>query len=165
MALEIVPYKAEHALEIIKSKAKETILKLGEKAEERAKYLETAGPAITGLWNGTLLASGGLMFNGPWPGVAEAWCLFRQETDQTDVWSRMLFARKCKGLLYEWIEKYQLVRIEANLYAEQIPNIEFVKFLGLEFESLKPKYYFGGKTAVMYVKIVERSDGRRDKEE
>ena len=156
MALEIVSYKAEHALEIIKGKSKEPVLKLNEQAEKWAKYLETSGPAITGLWNGILLASGGLMFNGPYPGVAEAWCLFSQETNQVEILARMLFAEECKRILHEWIEEYQLVRIEANLYAEQPANIQFVKVLGLEFESIKPKYYFGGKTGVMYVKIIER---------
>jgi len=156
MSLKIVPYKAEHAVAIICRQPRESWLRINDKAEERAKYLETAGPALTGKWCGELVGVGGLMFNGPWNGVAEAWLLFGEKIDRFPITTRMTFAREIKNRLGQWIEQYQLVRVEANIRAGFVIGVRFAEFVGLKYESTKLHYYPSGEAGLVYVKIIER---------
>lgn len=151
-----MPYKAEHAIEIIERQPRQPCLQINQNAKEWAKYLEVVGPAVTGLWNGNLAGAGGLMFNGPYSGVAEAWCLFGHDVDEELVSVRALWAKESKRQLEAWIEEHKLVRIEANVRADFEHGKRFVEFMGLEYESTRPKYYSKELAGLMYVKIIER---------
>ena len=149
MSLELVPYKNEHALQIIKAKPKEPLLEVNEQTEIWAKAKETLGPAVSGYWDGELVGCGGLQLL--WEGVAEGWCLFAEDTKEQTLRARMQFAVSSKDLLDLWMDKYDLVRVHAPMRDDFPAGLKFVEFLGFTRESGRmEKYYPSGVAAIMY---------------
>lgn len=149
MGLEIVPYKAEHALEIIKAQAKQPALELSEQNIEWAKLKETAGPAVTGIYEDRIIGCGGLEI--VWAGFAEGWCLFVK-----DIGEYAFMPRAVKRILADWTERYKLVRIQAPLRADFPEGVRFCEWLGFEYEGLLRKYHPDHSDGRMFALIIER---------
>jgi len=149
MALEIVSYKAEHALEIIKGQAKQPTLEINEQTIEWAKMKENRGPAVTGIYEGRIIGCGGLEII--YAGFAEGWCLF-----VADIGEYGFMPKAVKRILAAWIEEYKLIRIQAPLRVDFPEGIRFAEWLGLEYEGLLRKYHADHSDARMFALIIER---------
>jgi len=149
MPLEIVPYKTEHALEIIKGQAKQPALKVTEQIKEWAKTKETRGPAVTGIYDGRIIGCGGLEIC--WPGMAEGWCLFVE-----DISNYNMVPKAVKLILKSWIEQYKLIRVQAPLRTDFPEGVHFCEWLGFEYEGLMRKYHPDGSDARMFSLVTER---------
>lgn len=154
MSLELVPYKAEHAIEIIRQQAKQPGgLEAMELVQQWAKAKESKGPALSGFVEGSLVGCGGLEIC--WPGVAEGWCLFAKDINKYDFTTRLGFARTIKLKLNEWVVVNKLVRVQAPMRVDFLEGIRMVEWLGFECEGRLRKFHPDRCDAFMFGRITE----------
>ena len=150
--LEIVEYKASHALSIISEGAKEPSLVMSENVKVWAETFVNIKPSVAGIYKGKPVGCGGLAIK--WPGVAEAWCLFAKSTAQLPLKVRIDFALIVKALLMRWMDEYKLVRVQAPMRSDFPLGEKFVKTLGFVQESnLMAKYHPDGTSAVLFALV------------
>ncbi len=145
--MQLRPYKAEDALEVIRRQAKEPGLTLDAATESLAKAKEQ-GPALTVVAHGKILGCGGLAM--PWPGMAEAWFLCSREVDNLPLLTKIKMIRTAKRVLKKWIKEYKLSRVQVPLREDFPKGVKFAKVLGFTFESVMLKYHQGAGTALMH---------------
>jgi len=148
--VNIRQYRAEDALAIIGRGTRQPGgVALDEMTDQLAKAKESRGPAVTAIADEKIVACGGIEV--VWPGVAEAWCLFPHAMSHCE-----MLPRHAKRILQQWIEDYQLVRVQAPLRADFQTGIRFAEWLGFRCEGRLRRYHPDGCDALMHSIIVER---------
>ena len=115
--IELIPYKAEHAIEVIANRAQQPGLKVTGLIEEWAKYKESV-ISRTVVLGDKIIGCGGIEIC--WPGMAEAWAVSIDDI-------RDFFAnpRKVKLQLHAWIKEHNLTRVQAPMWADFPAGIRF----------------------------------------
>ena len=142
--LDIRPYKAADAIEILSGNAKQPGLELDALTVKWAQEKETKGPAITGTVEGRIIGCAGLEI--PWPRFAEGWCIFIDDIDKY----ALPMARKARPILKGWIKEFDLIRVQAPMRADFEAGLRFVDWLGLKLEARLKKYHPDACDALMY---------------
>jgi RimJ/RimL family protein N-acetyltransferase len=115
-----------------------------EYAREQGEIFLKRGPAYSGIEDGKVIGSAGLMIL--WPGVAQAWILF-----STDV-------ENMKKFVYEIVSKYlvtifcehELRRVQAHCKADHPMAVKFLEQMGFTRECLMRKYGIDGSDHYLY---------------
>ncbi len=142
--VELIPYKAEHAIEVIANKARQPCLDVSDIIEKWAKLKE--GPTSkTGVSDGKIIGCGGLEIC--WPGMAEGWIVLASE--KYDFNPKVILLQ-----MREWIEEHKLIRVQVPLRNDFPAGIRFAEFLGFKDENARlKKYHPDGTDALMYAII------------
>ncbi len=146
--LELRPYKAADALEIIACAPKQPGLEPSEQVKVWAEIKESTGPAVTGVFDNRVIGCGGLELR--WPGFAEVWCLFVR-----DIGDYCMMPRTAKRILSQWMVDCKLVRVQAPLRADFSAGIRLAEWLGFTCEGRLKKYHPDGTDALMHSIIRE----------
>lgn len=154
--LELIDYKPEHAEQIEKAGAKEKGVDGSVLPENWAELLGSSLIAKTAVFDGRIIACGGLFLL--WPGVAEAWVTYVFDVEKLRIYPRIV-----KDLIHEWMEKFDLVRVHAPLRADWEAGIKYAKWLGFRPDGWPEvpdgvkmrKYHYDGADAIMYSIIRE----------
>lgn len=149
--LELIDYKPEHAEQIEKFGAKEKGVDDSVLPGGWAELLSKSLVAKTGMLDGRIIACGGLFL--VWPGVAEAWITFVHDVGNLHIDPRIVGQQ-----LYKWMDKYNLVRIQAPLRADWEAGIKYARWLGFRPDGWPDvpegvrmrKYHYDGMDAIMY---------------
>jgi hypothetical protein len=117
-------------------------------------YLE--GPAFSGLLDGELIGSAGVII--PWPGFGVTWAII------TDLGRRhpVMIHRTVSRHLRMIIETQRLERVEATVLAGAPSHLRWVEALGFACEATMPAWGPQGETAYRYVLFpvhYEQNDG------
>lgn len=154
MSLEIIPYQPEHALEIISRQTMQPCLEISEQVEQWSVEKKKRGPAITAIWNESLVGCGGLEIF--WPGFAEAWMVLAKEVSGYRVETRLRFISVIRDALDLWTKEHDLIRIQAPLRADFPLGLRFAKAIGFEYEGTLRKYHPDRVDALMHSIITRR---------
>lgn len=117
----LIPFKAEHALEIDNRD-------LEKHGIEFARTKEEGGPAWTVMVEDRILACAG--FVAPWEGMGIVWVSCSKEIDQYAIW----FTRICRRLLREQMDQWNVHRMEAVVLADSERNIRWAEAMGFTCE-------------------------------
>ncbi len=157
---ELIDYLPEHAERIHAEGSKE-------RAADRAKmpddeWAAKLGQGIvakTGMLDGQPVGCGGLFQM--WPGVAEAWVVLHHNIEKMMPRAGVIVRRQ----LYDWMEEFNLVRVQAPLRADWPVGLRFAKWLGMMPDGAEQgvadgvimrNYHFDGTDAIMHSIITER---------
>ncbi len=142
--IELRPFKAEDALQIISASAKQPKLDIGDPFYRKlAKRYETDGPAATGFDGDRILGCGGLVMLAE--GLADGWCLFTPGIDEFPG----AVARLVKHQLERWFKDFRLRRVGVWMRTDFPVGIRFAKFLGFKNEGIAEKYHPDGSDAIL----------------
>lgn len=156
--LELIEYKPEHAEEI-------EIAGPNEKGDDNvvlpdnwAELLSQSLVARTAVYEGRIIACGGMFLL--WPGVAEAWAQYVRDVGTLHIYPRII-----KDLIHQWMNEYNLVRVQAPLRADWSAGIKYAKWLGFRPDGAPEvpegvrmrKYHYDGADAIMYSIIREET--------
>lgn len=134
MAFEIIPFEVEH-LEAIQPRSFEGS-ELGslEDWRERAKLYKRAGPAFTGVIDGQIMGSCGLIIL--WPGVAEGWMV------STNLVAKLplTFHRAVTRGMDRLIKENGLRRIQVAIHADHKKSRNWITRLGFFYEGQMVSY-------------------------
>ena len=148
--IELIPYKAEHAIEVISQQSKQPCLDVSELTKQWAKT-KTCPASTTCVSDGKILGCAGLEIC--WPGMAEVWALFASDISKYHIIPKM-----AKQQLESWIKEYDLKRVQAPLRTDFPAGIRFAEFLGFKPDGwpevpkgvLMKNYHPDGTSAIMY---------------
>ena len=138
--IEIVPFKVEHAVELMRGELTESNLaKSDEIAERDGSFYLSRGPCFSGVEDGRVLGSAGIMLM--WPGVGEAWVLFSKDVENI------------KKFVYETVTDYlitlvcdlDLRRVQAHCSTELPEAVRFLEQMGFEREGMGVSIFRGGR--------------------
>lgn len=157
---ELVDYEPGHAIEILCGGAKEPDLVLDETNLKFVNERNEKGPCSTALFDGRPVSCGG--FTLIWPGMAEAWMLFAD-----DIFRYPIDPQVVKKWIYEKIDEYEILRLQAPLIADFAKGIKYARWLGFRPDGwpdvpdgvVMKKYHRDGKDAIMY-SIITKGDRR-----
>lgn len=108
---------------------------------QAALYCEKLIPNATYFDFDRILACGGL--NIIYRGFAEAWVYLPKDAGKTSV---MIV----KDQLQEWIEQYQLIRVQATAMADWRNGCRFLEWLGMQYEGRMRKSSIDGRDQALY---------------
>jgi hypothetical protein len=146
--IEIVPFKVEHAIELMRGELTEyNLARSDEIAERDGEFYLSRGPCFSGVEDGKVLGSAGIMLM--WPGVGEAWVLFSKDVVNI------------KKFVYTTITDYlitlvcdlDLRRVQAHCSSELPLAIKFLEQMGFEREGLMRKYGTDGSDHFLYAMV------------
>jgi hypothetical protein len=140
--LEIRPIQ-EGDLELIRQNPLEEAVK---------KYPDWKTPennAWSALWNGKLIAVGGMIIL--WEGVGEAWLMLSKDFNGMSNIAVLLGLRK---QLNKMVEDNKLWRVQAMVRPDVPKAVEMIEYFGFEKEGLLKKYCPDGGDAYVYSKII-----------
>ena len=144
--IELIQYKAEHAIEVIANRAQQPGLKVTGLIEQWAKHKESV-ISRTVVLGSKIIGCGGIEMC--WPGMAEAWAV-----SIDDIRDYLVNPRKVKLQLHSWIKEHNLIRIQAPMRADFPAGIRFAEFLGFKDENARLRnYHPDGTDALMYAII------------
>ncbi|KKN28061.1 hypothetical protein LCGC14_0858120 [marine sediment metagenome] len=148
--IELIPYKAEHAIEVIANRAQQPGLKITGLIEQWAKHKESVISKTVILGN-KIIGCGGIEIC--WPGMAEAWAV-----SVYNLSDYLVNPRKVKHQLHAWIKEHNLIRVQAPMRTDFPVGIRFAEFLGFKPDGwpevpkgvLMENYHPDGVSAIMY---------------
>ena len=142
--IEHIPYKPEHAKEIISFGATGYCGEYTDDQIEALANVKLNGKAYTCVYNGRIVSCGG--YELMWPGVAQAWFLCVNDINSMLIKeSKRLFLEITKGLN----------RVQAPLRSDFEIGERFAKYMGFKQESVMKRYNPDGTDALMYVLEIE----------
>lgn len=115
-----------------------------EKAMDYAKIHEKTKPNVTFVQDGVVLASGGLGVI--WMGVAEAWIYISAIAGASIILG-------VKDQLQEWIQDYDLSRVQAVVRSDWKEGRRFLEWLGFYLEGTMRKFGPHGNDACLYARV------------
>lgn len=145
---ELVGYEPQHAIEIIKKRAREPKLVLNEQSKAWAEVMGEKGPCCTGLFDGEPVSCGGIWVL--WPGVGEQWML-----NVHNIGSYHIDPQIAKNWMYRKIDEHKLWRLQSPLRSDFPAGVEYSEWLGFKFEARLKYYHTDGTDALMH-KIITR---------
>ena len=113
---------------------------------KRGKQIHGDGPAWSGVVDGRLVASAGLMI--PWPGFGAAWAVLDRGLARAH---RVPLHRALLRVFGRAMHEYKLVRVETSVSAAFAPGLRLARHLGFREECEMPKYGPYGDT---YLRLV-----------
>lgn len=141
--IELIQYKAEHAIEVIASRSQEPGLKITGLMKEWAKQKESI-TSKTVVFGKKIIGCGGIEIC--WPGMAEAWAVSICNLKDFHVSPKIV-----KRQLQFWIKEHNLTRVQAPMRVDFPVGIRFAEFLGFKDENARlKKYHFDKTDALMY---------------
>ena len=145
--LDIVPYKGEHGIYIMKQQMNHQLMDKDMEFEGDANNLVQDNLAFTGLVDGKPIFAAGMKLI--WSGVAEGWVLATKE-----VWDHpLLVARAIKKDFARIAKENNINRVQTAVRANYTTGLKFAKWLGLEEEGLMKKFGFDGSDQYMYARL------------
>lgn len=114
---------------------------------ERIKKSIVRSEVLTAQKDGEILAITGLILIHP--GMAEIWSFTGKAADKCKV----LFAQLSVMIVGFWIKKYNLHRLQANVYHEHTQSIRWLEWLGFEREGLMRKFGFLKDDFYLYARV------------
>lgn len=138
----LIPFKAEHLLVVFNrdTDVREPLRLALEK--------EMEGPSYSALFDGQIIACGGIVI--PWPGVGMAWTIMGVEALKHRLW----ITRMTKRVLADVARSYDLHRIEAVVRADMPVNQEWMRLLGFSRENGMAQAYTSDKRdAIRYERV------------
>ena len=142
--IEHIPYKPEHAKDIIAYGA------TGYCGDYTAEQIETLanvklnGAAFTCVYNGRIVSCGG--YELMWAGVAQAWFLCVNDINPLLIKdSKRKFLEITKGIS----------RVQAPLRSDFPVGVRFAEYMGFKLESVMKRFHPDGTDALMYVLEIE----------
>ena len=145
--LDIVPYKGEHGIYIMKQQMNHTLMDKDMEFDGDANNLTQDKLAFTGLINGKPIFAAGMKLI--WNGVAEGWVLATKETLDHP----LLVARAIKKGFAKTAKENNINRVQTAIRADYTIGLKFAKWLGLEEEGLMKKFGFDGSDQYMYARL------------
>lgn len=149
MRLEIVPFVPEHAARI----RLRPLDALGlEGAPAAADPLETgrmyaaSGPAFSGLWQGRVVASAGIVVSRP--GLGDCWALTSPQTPRF----ALSFQRAVVLMLPRLVAEAEIERLQALVVRGHATSCRWLSRLGFRREGLLRRLY-GGRDYYIYGRI------------
>jgi len=149
--IEIVPYVEDHFFQIVR---REHDIKsfMGLPHPEMVAKMFTKGPGFTGIKDGEVVASAGVMII--WDRVGEAWTVTSPLVNKY----ASFFHKTIKDHLDKVINQYRLERVQCFVDKENKMATKWAEKLGFEYEGEMRKF-FQGKTYLRYSRITEGLGG------
>jgi len=110
-----------------------------------AKFSSEFNVGMTGFYDNEVLGCAGIIM--PWRHVGIAWALISQKGRE----HKFFVHRAVKFYLYQYIQRLQLRRVEANVIADLNVARRWARSLGFREESMMIKYGPNGETYMRYV--------------
>lgn len=145
--IELRPYKAVDALDILENQPKQPGLTKEVYVLEWAKVKEDRGPAITVLAEEKVIGCGGLEML--WPGVGEGWCLFVNNIDRYG----LSVGKAIKRCFMDMTSQAQLHRCQAILRVDYAAGIKMATWLDFKREGILRQYFPDKTDAYMYARL------------
>ena len=143
---ELIKYEPSHAIEILRNGAKEPGMAATEQHERWAQQMFDNGPAVTGLFDGKVVACGGIWILGK--GRGEQWALYAE-----DIGSYHIDPTLARDWMMEQIKTNKLWRLQTPLKSDYPEGVVYAKWMGFEFEATLKGYRDDGADAIMYTII------------
>ena len=143
--IEHIPYKPEHAKEIIAYGAIGICEVTPEQIELFAK-VKLNGSAFTTVCDGRIVACAGI--EKMWDGVGQAWVLCVKDIGQV-----YMNPQDNRAKFLEIAKPFH--RVQAPLAADFPAGISFAKYMGFKQESVMKRFHPDGTDALMYVLEIE----------
>ena len=144
MPLQIVPYEPAHYL-MIAPAVYPWLDTPGHPAASKIAMAYREGPAYSGLLDGALLGSAGVLI--PWRGLGVAWAVISPLGRQHPVMVHRTVVRALRRI----IDEHGLRRVEATVLADTALHARWVEAMGFEREAIMPAWGPEGETAYKYV--------------
>lgn len=150
--LTVVPFEVEHAVSILGHPVTEETLTASERdARERGNLYRSRGPAFTAVdSSGEPLGAAGVMIL--WPGVGEAWILFRHDAAQQH---RREAYELVLSFLFRIVADLKLRRVQAHCHAGLPVAVKYLENIGFRYEGTMRKYGPDGADHLLYAMIME----------
>lgn len=141
--MNLIPYKPEHAIEVIQDGPNEPNLGLCnltiEQAQEKAKH----GPCFSGEHDGRIVGCGGITI--PYEGFGEAWAVYVHDIGQHHIDPNI-----ARNAFYDMILEKNIVRCQTKLRTDFPTGVTYAEWLGFKFEAQLEKYFPDHTDAFMY---------------
>ena len=145
--LDIVPYKGEHGIYIMKQQMNHTLMDKDMEFDGNPNNLEQDKLAFTGIIDGKPIFAAGMKVI--WNGVAEGWVLATKEALNHP----LLVAKAIKKDFARIAKENNIVRVQTAVRADYTTGLRFAKWLGLQEEGLMKKFGFDGSDQYMYARV------------
>tara|TARA_E500000081_G_C6123706_1_gene349552 strand:+ start:449 stop:898 length:450 start_codon:yes stop_codon:yes gene_type:complete len=145
--IEIVPFKSEHAKQILDKGLNDVALELRPEHKKYVVEIEDIGMSFTGLLNNQPIAAGGICYL--WDGVAEGWVLASRDIFKYPIFCAKTIKRRTDLLAIN----NKINRIQTAVKSDCDRAIRFAEWLGFKREGLMKKYGPGGTDHYLYAKV------------
>lgn len=146
--MDIIDFEANHARLILQGGVHDERIRPSESVDKFVEGMVYPDWAFTGVDKGRVIACAGIF---PiWEGVAEAWFLGSQHMYDFDI---QITRALVKGLP-EWMEKYNLHRVQANVREDWPKARRWAKFLGMEEEGIMRSYTPDKHDFIRFARVV-----------
>ena len=150
--IEIIDFKAEHMIELLKAGIVECGMSgESEAIEEVAAIREESGKCITGLINGEVVGSAGVDLY--WPGVGEIWMMVKSKRKDVSVLRNVEGITVIRKGIERLIKDHKLVRAQVHVRLDFRRMHRLIKILGFEKEGLQRKWMPDGADVIVYSRI------------
>ncbi len=142
---KLIDYQPQHVAELVAAGVKQPEVEAADilgRAELLGKF-----PAITGICDGKVVCSGGMIIMYP-EHRAESWTYLINDIEKYRVNYKMI-----RKQVIEWMAEFEIVRLEAPLRMDFEPGIRFARHMGFRHEAILEKYHPGNVDAWMHVII------------
>jgi len=146
MMIKTIPYKPEHALEIVATHdgVADSGIKFGDEVQVVAEFMASSARSVTYVVDGRIVGCGGICVVKP--GFGEAWGLF-----VADIGSVHIDPYIPRKRFWQWVEDLKLDRVQAPIRDGFERGEQYVRYLGFAFEETRKDYYGAGNDAKMWV--------------
>lgn len=143
--MKIVPYEKEHLETVLPTELETVETTLGVSAKEFMEITGENSIAMTALndRDEVVLIAG---VHPMWPGVYEIW----MHTTPTFYTHKLTAIKALKILMRQLTMSIGYKRVQADIRADLVKNINFVKLFGFHFEGQMLKYGFNGETYLRF---------------
>ncbi len=144
--IEVIPYKPEHAIEIVAthSSIADSGIKFGSEVQVVADFMVTSARSATYKVDGRVIGCGGICVVKPQFG--EAWALY-----VADIATVHIDPGIPKYKFRQWVEELKLTRVQAPIRDGFEKGESYCRYLGFDFEEVRKDYYGEGQDANMWV--------------
>ncbi len=145
--MRIVPYKPEHAHEILSGRLNDGVPETTYQFGHNADILCVDGQSFTGIINGYVVACGGI--SPLWPGVGEGWVLASHKIHE----NKFSVVRAVYDILGDLMDDHDYWRIQGSTLADWTQGIRFARLLGFENEGLMKAYGPDGSDYIRHARV------------
>ena len=145
--IEIVPFKGEHAKQILALGMNDVSLELRPEHKKYVVDIEDVGMSFTGLLNNHPIAAGGICYL--WDGVAEGWVLASRDIFKYPIFCAKTIKKRTDLLA----ANNKIKRIQTAVKADSQKAIRFAEWLGFKKEGLMRNYGPDGSDHYLYAKV------------
>jgi len=135
LTINLVPFIRQHAQDIIHNGLNNGAPPAPEYWQKWVGQLQEEGLAFSGIENGNLVGSGGIIRM--WPGVGEAWFLGSWRLHD----NRVAAARLVRRHLKKCMQEKSINRVQVAVLDDWPTGKRFVEFLGFTHEGLMRRYF------------------------